>query len=445
VLVHNFSEAFTHHVDLMWLIAKGLTYNMTTSDDFHRYVRGYDPKASFPGRITMKQLVEATNVLQRQRRVAKFARKKSEFKGRACVGIQIDMWWDSETQTAFAAASATTVEEPSTNTPQSRLKLESEILEFDVFPFSSKTGENIKTWLAGVMSFYGITHEMTSGVCPDGAADGQCALSKMDGIAEKVDTCLLHIKQRALLAAMGLAYSKSLNPEFKEQLRANNNVVTLSNQSGHFLKGLEKAQTDAGVPPHKMLALRSTNTTRWGNQSEQTSINNTIRLAIDSSLLTYKKANKANKEAIVVSNESAEGSKVGQAVAAVDIGLSPTQWDANLEVEAYLHYPYNIKQTIEHKSYCTGAQGMMLLHDLADNFCDPGASLTVKEFPKSLSVTDRERVEETRDAEDIKGMIVKARKILHDELHSRLFALRPSNWRLVQVDSPSAPPSCDAM
>ena len=40
------------------------------------------------------------------------------------------------------------------------------------------------------------------------------------------------------------------------------------------------------------------------------------------------------------------------------------QWDANLQLEAFLKYPYSIKDTIEHKAYCTGAQGMMLLFDL---------------------------------------------------------------------------------
>ena len=83
-----------------------------------------------------------------------------------------------------------------------------------------------------------------------------------------------------------------------------------------------------------------------------------VTRGIDSSLQTYKKANKGNKEAIVVPNESDQGSKVGKAVAAADIGLTEDQWDKHLELEGFLSYPFDLKETIEHTSYCTGAQGV---------------------------------------------------------------------------------------
>lgn len=229
-----------------------------------------------------------------------------------------------------------------------------------------------------------------------------------------------------------MAYTKSLNEPAKVQLRLNGNIVTLSNQSGSFLKGIQEAQMAAEVPRHKVLHPMKTKVTRWGNQFGQLGVNNTIKLGIDTSLQTYKKANKGNKEAIVVANDSDQGSKVGKAVAAADIGMNDDQWDKNLELEGFLAYPFDIKETIEHKSYCTGAQSMMLLYDLKKNFCDPWATLKVKEFPKSLSVPDRERPEETRDAEDLSEMVATARKILKKELEERPFALRPSNGRLVQ-------------
>ena len=130
--------------------------------------------------------------------------------------------------------------------------------------------------------------------------------------------------------------------------------------------------------------------TRWGNQFLQLERNDVLKLTIDQSLQEYKKANKGLKEAIVVANDSDQGSKVSKAVAATDIGLNNEQWDANLQLEAFLKYPYEIKETIEHKRYCTGAQGLVLFFDIKENFCSPAATLTIKEFPKSLSVKDRD-------------------------------------------------------
>lgn len=188
VAIYNFSEAFTHHVDLMWLLTKGVSWYTTQSDEFRDFARGYDPRATFPHPYTANHLAEATAALQKKRRIAKFARKKVIFKGRACVGIQLDMWWCTETQTAFAAATATTVEEPTANSPSAQLFLESEVLAFEKFPYGSKTGDNIKLWLEGVLGEYAITIAMTSGVTPDGAADGQCGLAKIDGLGEKVSS-----------------------------------------------------------------------------------------------------------------------------------------------------------------------------------------------------------------------------------------------------------------
>jgi hypothetical protein len=50
----------------------------------------------------------------------------------------------------------------------------------------------------------------------------------------------------------------------------------------------------------------------------------------------------------------------------------------------------DIKETIEKRSYCTGAQAIQLLYDLKENFCDPDAGLIVRDFPSTLSIQDRE-------------------------------------------------------
>jgi hypothetical protein len=42
VKIHNFSEDFLHHVDLLWLRVRGLSKSMISSDEFREFVRGYD-------------------------------------------------------------------------------------------------------------------------------------------------------------------------------------------------------------------------------------------------------------------------------------------------------------------------------------------------------------------------------------------------------------------
>ena len=55
---------------------------------------------------------------------------------------------------------------------------------------------------------------------------------------------------------------------------------------------------------------------------------------------------------------------------AAELGLDDGDWDASQETEAVLSYPFDIKETIEHVPFCTGAQSMALLYDLKQNFCE---------------------------------------------------------------------------
>ena len=114
---------------------------------------------------------------------------------------------------------------------------------------------------------------IVAGVTPDGAADGQCGLAKIETIAEKVDTCMLHVLQRAVLFSIGIAGASSKNPEAKWLLRANNRVVQLSRRSLAVGKSISNAQVAANVPHEKVLSLVKTATTRWGNQYSQLSTN----------------------------------------------------------------------------------------------------------------------------------------------------------------------------
>eukprot|EP00966_Prymnesium_polylepis_P106739 2471107-Prymnesium_polylepis.1 len=103
VLVFNFSEAFSHHVDIMWLRAAGMSQYMTEGEAFRDYTRGYEARAAFPHKTTVRELAYSTAELQKAKRLQKFRRLKAIYKGGACVGVQLDMWWDSLTGTAYGA------------------------------------------------------------------------------------------------------------------------------------------------------------------------------------------------------------------------------------------------------------------------------------------------------------------------------------------------------
>ena len=458
---YTFSENWEHLVDMLWLRAAGLSEALSTKDEFRDYVSGYDPRAVFPDSRTLHRVAASVKALQSDERLQRIRALKLQFKGKPCVGLQLDMWTDSNTHTAYAVRAApalslaphpmselllgalqcitmTSVVDPSDGTPTEKgpprqLYLKSEILDFGIFPNTQKTGENIKAWFLDRLAANELEHSMVAGITPDGAADGQCGLRLIDSVAALVDTCYLHSLQRGVLFSLGLAGSMSKNEEAKDLLRKDGRVVMLSRQSLAVNKGIKDAQTKAGVPDHKVHTLVPTATTRWGNQFLQIERNNLLRVAIDPVVERFKRDNKGNKEAIVEPNESDQGSKAGTAVPATELGLGSDDWEANQELEGFLRYPYQIKETIEHKGYCTGGQALMLLYDVKDNFCHPAAKLETLVLPATLKMVDRERTDEIKKPEDVSAMIDTARRILKTQLQERCFDLRASNSRMVQL------------
>jgi hypothetical protein len=146
----------------------------------------------------------------------------------------------------------------------------------------------------------------------------------------------------------------------------------------------------------------------------------------------FKRNNKGKKDAIVEEDDENPTSKLGKAVPASQIGLTADDWDASLELEAFLDHPFQIKETIEHKGYCTGAQGLYLVHDLIKG-CADDKSLTVKLFPKDAKLESRKRELEVREGSDLYSLTTTARQVLAEECQSRFFGERPSNLRLVQM------------
>eukprot|EP00966_Prymnesium_polylepis_P064342 1491879-Prymnesium_polylepis.1 len=244
------------------------------------------------------------------------------------------MWTDTNTHVAYSGVNAVTVHEPKliqfsagstgsakgpTTPPQ--LYAKSEVLDFDVFPATEHTGANIKAALVKMLEKKGIAHASISGLTPDGAADGQCGLSQIEDLSEKVDTCSLHRIQRSVLFSIGSAGSTSKNPEAKALLKGHNRAVQLSNQARAVSDGIRKKQLDAGVPASKLLTTVDTMPTRWGNQSRQIERNCTLRPVLDPVVDEFKRNNKGKKDAIVEEDDSNPTSKVALCNVVLDLRM----------------------------------------------------------------------------------------------------------------------------
>lgn len=266
--VFSFEEAFPHHVDFVWLRASGaVSARIARNAGFRDYVRGYERRAAFPHLITMNRIAEAIEELQREERRTRLKKYAASFKGHESIGIQMDMWTDTDTHTSFACINVTTIIEPDVETTDSgtpehtdggttpagpatrkshdrhqQLRILSEVLDFNKFPFTEHTGEHIATWFKETLEKEGVKFSSVAGISPDGAADGQCAMASIAELGEKTDTCDLHRLQRAVLAALGLSGRVSKNDEVKSLLRKHGRIVTLSHQSNAVSEGIHDMQ-----------------------------------------------------------------------------------------------------------------------------------------------------------------------------------------------------------
>ena len=169
------------------------------------------------------------------------------------------MWTDADTQTSFACITETYVQEPSAASLKpdqlAQLVLCSGVVAFEQFPNSEHTGANIRNWIRDVAAAKGVSleHDVT-GITPDGAADGQCALNLMDELNEKTDTCDLHRLQRSVLFSIGLAGAHSKNAPCKALLRKKSRAVTLSKQSCAVSSDIRASQSIVAVRSNRVLS-----------------------------------------------------------------------------------------------------------------------------------------------------------------------------------------------
>ena len=236
--------------------------------------------------------------------------------------------------------------------------------------------------------------------------------------------------------SLGMAGSVSKNPRAKVLLRKHNRIVKLAHQSRAVGEALIKAQEDAHIPAKKLLSLVRTMPTRWGNQFEQLTKNCTLRPVIDPIVESYKRNNRGKLDAVVEHDESESNTanRIGNVVSAAELGLTADDWDNSIELEAVLQQPYVIKESLDTKGFITGAQSLLLMHDLMECNSDDDRALQVLCLPASASLADRSRTVDMRSGESLSiGMTTVARSVLASELRDRFFAERPSNGRLVQM------------
>jgi hypothetical protein len=253
VTVESFREAFPHHLRYVECVAQGMAACYKDKPTFRAYVRGRAPRASFPHHITIHRIAECYADALRARQLADIKATCASFKGGMCYGIQLDMWSDGATHSCFACINITSVRDPPASgldTPQ--LLVRSEVLDFETFPHSAHTGDNIAKWFKSRLKRAGLDYTCISGVSPDGAADGQKAMASILEIAPLVDTCTLHQLQRATLYALGIAGVQSKNDRLRLHLRKHRRIVQLSNQSRAVTEGIRKAQEKFDIPPPKV-------------------------------------------------------------------------------------------------------------------------------------------------------------------------------------------------
>ncbi len=115
------------------------------------------------------------------------------------------------------------------------------------------------------------------------------------------------------------------------------------------------------------------------------------------------------------------------------ITVSKVGLQVNVQLEDFLSYPFDNKNTIEHKKNYTGTQNLMFLYDLIENYCPKDTRLEVKYLSESLKFKDREPSVEEMEGEELEDFIRLGREVIQQERQECCFDKKISNSPLVQV------------
>ena len=446
--VFSFLDAFPHHVNFVWMVANRVPQNLKNKDAFRDYIRGFQPRATFPHHETIHRIAECIDELQDEDQQLAFKNLQEAYRSQPCLGIQLDLWTDTSTHTSYGSISASHIQKvprqstsnAGVNTFLEAFRLVDEVIAFEAFPKTEHTAQNLKDWILDVLERQNIKTCCISGITPDGASDGQAALD-LAGLSHLVDTCLLHQLQRGLLYSVGLAGSEFTreNNACRALLMKHRRQVQLHNQCRAVSEGIRKAQAAIAIPAHKVLAPEQTHAIRWGAIARQVTRNLLLKPLYDPVMLEFKKMHRSKPDEIVCVDEveGPGGKLIACPVKSSAVGLSLTEWEDSRSLDSFLEHCLQTKEMIEDTPNLHAGQALVLLLDLKLVCQDESSLVSIKQFPKSASMKDRKWRYEDLQLLELPQMVVDARKILSRELQERCFSTsyeeRPSDSRLVLI------------
>lgn len=418
------------------MVADGIPQNLKCKESFRDYTKRLQPRIVHPHHITIHRIAECIELLQGEMQVAELLEFIKGFGGEFCVGLQLDLWTDANTHVCYAALSLSRCVERMSGTKVVGLEVSSEVLEFEQFPETRHTANNIKTWIQSVLTRNKLPYHAVSGVSPDGAADGVAAIKQINELHNVLDKCQLHQLNRTVLASLGLALTPCPNEGAKEVVRSHRRISQLSNQSRHVFDAIRKLQIKANVKEHHILTTTDTCPTRWGNQFDQFEKNIVLRPVLDPVITKHKSDNRNQAVGMLEDVFDDGGKKTTNEVNMGDLGILDKHWDDTIELEAFLRQPYMINKTIEHQSIghkkpITGAQGIQMISQWSKNMYGP---LKLLDFPKSAKLKHRTRLQlPARDRSILSEATQTAQAVAWDQLEDRFFTNAPSRSRLIQL------------
>ena len=428
--VFTFEDNFPHHVDFVYMVADGLPKHLKERESFKKYVQGYAPHATHPHNVTIGRIAACIEELQDEDHASDLCvdmKKATEAKTQ-CYSLQLDLCTDTNSTLRHVYASlnmSRCVE------VKKEFKRVLSLLDCSKFPSSDKTADNITDWLINKLTKLQLPADLCSTVTPDGDKTGLKAIWQIEDLDTNVIICHLHQLQRSVLYATGGAGVVNAegegNIELHSHLVKHKRVVQLTNQSNSVSDAIIKCQKKVGVTDHKLMATVNTHAIRWGNIYKQVGRNNILKDALVTAIEKHKKKVDGDEVAIVLEQPN----KTVETVQLKNIGLSENDWMTSLEVEAFLEYPYDLKETLERSTTITIGQSLQLMKDLKETL---QGDLDIKNFPRNLKEKNRKkRKVHTLEAEDVGAEVTRARNIMEDQLENRFFNECPPEPVLVQL------------
>ena len=201
-------------------------------------------------------------------------------------------------------------------------------------------------------------------------------------------------------------------------------------QEPAFLQGNRASAVGCGRPAARRHSPEEPLRDSLGGLKELCDVNGVLRPAVVPAVEQYKLDHRNEKDAITETVEDGT-TKEMKAVPAKDIGLSLEEYRQTAELAALLEPAFALKEYFENQAF-TGAASLLLLHRLKI-MCDTKKHLFVRPSPKTASLADRNREGVKTSFADLDPLVQTAAEILGRELQERLFELRSSNSRCVEL------------